>query len=232
MLCIEPITPETYIFLTVMLRPHKHITIIVVCIQEPKRIVLKKTSTQRLSGRFRKVVVKKEEILYIPLLETLACQLKNTTVFEEVRMPLLCNFLNRTSYCRYLTPINNYQGGYSMTIVMAGSLMNTSYFLQILWLFSLYSITMNWKFVIPWDPVVKSTKLVPLNVNCFMSAPFSFSFCTGAFYYLLGNISPRLRSKINNIQLLLLAKYSSVAEFGIDRMLEPIIEDIQKLESV
>lgn len=55
---------------------------------------------------------------------------------------------------------------------------------------------------------------------------------SGAFYYLLGNMSPRFRSKIQNIQLLLLAKYSSVAEFGIDRILEPIVEDIQKLELV
>ena len=54
----------------------------------------------------------------------------------------------------------------------------------------------------------------------------------GAFYYLLGNISPLFRSKIHNIQLLLLAKYSSVAEFGIDQILKPAVEDIQKLESV
>lgn len=46
--------------------------------QEPKRIVLKETSTQRLSGRRRKVVVTKEEIIYIPLLKTLE------TIFEEV----------------------------------------------------------------------------------------------------------------------------------------------------
>lgn len=54
----------------------------------------------------------------------------------------------------------------------------------------------------------------------------------GAFYYMLGNLRPQLRSRINTIQLLLLAKYDSVAEFGIDRMLEPIVEDICKLESV
>ena len=53
----------------------------------------------------------------------------------------------------------------------------------------------------------------------------------GAFYYILGNLKPSLRSKLN-IQLLLLAKYSSVSEYGIDQMLEPIVEDIKKLESV
>lgn len=55
---------------------------------------------------------------------------------------------------------------------------------------------------------------------------------SGAFYYLLGNMSQRFRSKIHNIQLLLLAKYSSVTEFGIDNILEPAVEDIRKLESV
>ena len=54
----------------------------------------------------------------------------------------------------------------------------------------------------------------------------------GAFYLLVGNVRPHLRSKIHNIQLLLLAKYTTIVEFGIDRMLEPVVEDIRKLESV
>lgn len=49
---------------------------------------------------------------------------------------------------------------------------------------------------------------------------------------MLGNVHPRRRSKVSNIQLLLLAKSTTVAEFGINRMLEPIVKDIQKLESV
>lgn len=54
----------------------------------------------------------------------------------------------------------------------------------------------------------------------------------GAFYFLLGNLSPKFRSKISNIQLVLLAKYSQVAEFGIDCLLQPIVDDIRRLESV
>ncbi len=46
---------------------------------------------------------------------------------------------------------------------------------------------------------------------------------------IIGNLSPRFRSRINNSQLLLLAL---VAEFWIDRMLEPIVKDIRKHESV
>ncbi len=43
---------------------------------------------------------------------------------------------------------------------------------------------------------------------------------------------PRFRSKTSDIQLLLLAKYNTIVEFGIDRILEVAIEDLRKLESV
>jgi len=58
------------------------------------------------------------------------------------------------------------------------------------------------------------------------------SFLLGAFYYMLGNISPRLRSRVSGIQLLALAKYTTVVEFGIDKILQPVVQDIRKLESV
>ena len=65
------------------------------------------------------------------------------------------------------------------------------------------------------------------NISWFVVYDFK-----GAFYYSLGNISPHFRSKIHNIQLLLLAKSTSVAEYGIDHIIKPIVEDIRKLESV
>ena len=67
-----------------------------------------------------------------------------------------------------------------------------------------------------------------------MTVPLSVfpTLILGVFYYILGNLRPQLRSKISNIQLLLLAKYKTVAEFGIDEVLSPIMEDIRKLESV
>ena len=80
-----------------------------------------------------------------------------------------------------------------------------------------------------------------LVVYIFVAHIFSFrstcnfahmTYALGAFYFLLGNLHPRLRSKISTSQLLLLAKSSMVAEFGIDHMLQPVVKDIQKLESV
>lgn len=46
--------------------------------------------TQRLAGRTRKVVVTKEEMMYVPLLETLQSLLNNTTVYEEVHTANTC----------------------------------------------------------------------------------------------------------------------------------------------
>ena len=53
-------------------------------LQEPKRFVLKERSMQTLSGRVRKVVVKKEKFMYIPLLQSLQCLLNNATIIQEV----------------------------------------------------------------------------------------------------------------------------------------------------
>lgn len=61
---------------------------IVKILQEPRRIVLKETRTQRLAGRRRKIVVTKTEMMYIPMLETLQSQLNNHRIFEEVRQVL------------------------------------------------------------------------------------------------------------------------------------------------
>lgn len=43
-------------------------------------------AVQRFSGRRRKVVVTKEELMYIPLLETLQTLLTNVSVLKEVRL--------------------------------------------------------------------------------------------------------------------------------------------------
>ena len=52
--------------------------------QEPRRIVLKKSSVLRRSGRRRKVVIKKVEAMYIPLVKTLQALLSNDTIVKEV----------------------------------------------------------------------------------------------------------------------------------------------------
>lgn len=52
---------------------------------------------------------------------------------------------------------------------------------------------------------------------------------SGAFYFTIGNCSPRLRSKLRSIQLLALVKSSHIKMYGINAVLKPIVEDLQKL---
>ena len=54
----------------------------------------------------------------------------------------------------------------------------------------------------------------------------------GLFYYTLGNISPKHRSSLDAIQLVSVVKHSIIVDYGIDKILEPFIEDIKALESV
>ena len=55
-------------------------------LKEPRRVVLKETRIHQLSGRKRKVVVKKEEMMYIPLLETLQGLLNNSSILAQVKL--------------------------------------------------------------------------------------------------------------------------------------------------
>jgi len=49
-------------------------------------------------------------------------------------------------------------------------------------------------------------------------------------YYTLGNISPKHRSQLGAIQLLAVATSPVIKKYGIDSILEPFMEDLQKLE--
>ena len=80
----------------------------------------------------------------------------------------------------------------------------------------------------------RSTKLVSnslayhlfilLDNNCFV--------VPGAFYFLLGNLHPKHPASLWSIQPLALVKYSIVSTYGINRIMEPIVEDVKKLEAV
>ena len=52
--------------------------------QLPESIVLKETSTYRLAGRRRKILVSKTEMIYVPLLKTLEAQLNNPIILREI----------------------------------------------------------------------------------------------------------------------------------------------------
>ena len=55
---------------------------------------------------------------------------------------------------------------------------------------------------------------------------------TGLFYYIIGNIEPKLRSSLRNIQLIACVKAPLIQEYGFEKVLEPFIEDANKLSNV
>ena len=54
-------------------------------------------------------------------------------------------------------------------------------------------------------------------------------FILGAFYFMLGNLSPRYRSRLFVIQLVALVKATFISMYGIDAVLKPFIDDMKKL---
>lgn len=51
----------------------------------------------------------------------------------------------------------------------------------------------------------------------------------GAFYFQLGNLPIKYRSKLNSINLLALCTSANIKRYGIDRILEPLVEELKKL---
>ena len=60
----------------------------------------------------------------------------------------------------------------------------------------------------------------------------TLSVTLGLLYYTLGNIEPKLRSKLQSIQLLCIVKDVFVQLYGIDAILAPFVEEIKILEDV
>lgn len=50
------------------------------------------------------------------------------------------------------------------------------------------------------------------------------------FYYVLGNIHPKYRLTLAAIQLLTAVKHIHLNQYGIDKILEPFIEEVKELE--
>ena len=56
-------------------------------------------------------------------------------------------------------------------------------------------------------------------------------FVTGMFYFSVGNIRPRFRSKIKTIQLLAVCKQKLIKKYSMNAVLRPLVKDIKKLVS-
>ena len=55
---------------------------------------------------------------------------------------------------------------------------------------------------------------------------------TALFYYTLGNISPKYRSSLWSIQLLIAVESNMLVRYGSDKILQPVLDEIKQLECV
>lgn len=53
----------------------------------------------------------------------------------------------------------------------------------------------------------------------------------GAFYFILGNLSPQYKSKLYVIQLAIICKSIHIKKYGFSKVMEPLIQDLITLES-
>lgn len=56
--------------------------------------------------------------------------------------------------------------------------------------------------------------------------------CIGAVYFTLANIDPALRSKLESINLVALFKSGLLADYSLNDVLKPFIDDLKKLNTV
>ena len=93
------------------------------------------------------------------------------------------------------------------------------------------STMMIWRSVIPSVLNDQCTRQVhALLVQLLILYTFSIM-PSGCFYYVLGNISPKYRSRLSLIQLVALVKTKHIKEHSMNVILEPIVADIKKLVS-
>ena len=55
--------------------------------------------------------------------------------------------------------------------------------------------------------------------------------CIGVFYFTMGNVNPKHRSKLKSIQLAALVKPTHLVKYGMNVVLRPIVDDLKKLVS-
>ena len=77
----------------------------------------------------------------------------------------------------------------------------------------------------------KASQAWYVHVHSFIVCTFA-DFSIGLFYYLLGNLSPYLRSQLRSIKLLAVAKATVIVKYGINVILESFMKDLKELERV
>lgn len=61
---------------------------------------------------------------------------------------------------------------------------------------------------------------------------FTVSSSTAVFYYMIGNIEPKLRSSLKSIQLVACVTTPLLQKYGYEMVLKPFIHDVNQLSEV
>ena len=75
-----------------------------------------------------------------------------------------------------------------------------------------------------------SLSFVPCS-QCTVHVHVSFTVSAAVFYFMLGNVKPKFRSKLNNIQLVALSYHKHIKKYSLDDVVAPILRDLKKLVS-
>ena len=79
------------------------------------------------------------------------------------------------------------------------------------------------------NPLGSKAKIHKLGLFDYKYACYEIFIFTGSFYFTLGNLSPKYRSKLSSIHLISLVKSTLISVYGMDAILKPFIEDMKKL---
>ena len=80
------------------------------------------------------------------------------------------------------------------------------------------------------NPLGSRRKIHKISKSMFISMIIDpFVMCIGIFYFTLGNVRPKYRSKLSTIQLVAIVKHKYLSVYGMDAVLRPFVDDMKKL---
>lgn len=85
-----------------------------------------------------------------------------------------------------------------------------------------------------WGPSGRYTRLVSGVFVLLVCDTCTYLLCvitvtSGLFYFTLGNLAPKYRSKVSMIQLSGIVKKTVIDEYGMNTILKPFVDDLKKL---
>ena len=82
------------------------------------------------------------------------------------------------------------------------------------------------------NPLGSKAKIHKLGKkNDYIYLRFEYFDLLGLFYFTLGNMRPKYRSKLTAIHVISIVHQKNISTYGIDAVIKPFVDDIKKLVS-